>query len=155
MRHISLYHALVIKDEQQFWKRILIVDDEADVTITFKAGIEESNNNNSTNKRIEVFTSNNPLVALSEFKPLFYDLLLVDINMPHMNGFKLSEKILAIDINVKVCHMSSAEINREALREIYPAIDLGCFITKPVTIDYLVERIRSELEKSSYATFIS
>jgi DNA-binding response OmpR family regulator len=150
-----LYHALVIKDEQQFWKRILIVDDEADVTITFKAGIEESNNNNSTDKRIEVFTSNNPLVALSEFKPLFYDLLLVDINMPHMNGFKLSEKILAIDINVKVCYMSSAEINREALREIYPAIDLGCFITKPVTIDYLVERIRSELEKSSYATFIS
>jgi DNA-binding response OmpR family regulator len=81
--------------------------------------------------------------------------LLVDINMPHMNGFELCEKIFAIDINVKVCYMSSAEINREALREIYPAINLGCFITKPVTIDYLVERIRSELEKSSYATFIS
>jgi YesN/AraC family two-component response regulator len=62
----------------------LIVDDEADVTITFKAGIEESNN--GTGKRIEVYTSNNPVVALSEFKPLFYDLLLVDINMPHMNG---------------------------------------------------------------------
>ena len=155
MRHISLYHAVVIKDEQQFWKRILIVDDGADVTITFKAGIEESNNNKGTDKRIEVYTSNNPVVALSEFKPLFYDLLLVDINMPHMNGFELCEKIFAIDINVKVCYMSSAEINREALREIYPAINLGCFITKPVTIDYLVERIRSELEKSSYATFIS
>jgi CheY-like chemotaxis protein len=155
MRHISLYHAVVIKDEQQFWKRILIVDDEADVTITFKAGIEENNNNNGTDKRIEVYTSNNPVVALSEFKPVFYDLLLVDINMPHMNGFELCEKILAIDINVKVCYMSSAEINREALREIYPAINLGCFITKPVPIVYLVDRIRSELEKSSYATFIS
>jgi CheY-like chemotaxis protein len=53
---------------------------------------------------------------LSEFKPNFYDLLLVDINMPHMNGF---EKILAIDINVKVCFMScAAEINREAKRNI-------------------------------------
>jgi len=153
MRHISLYHA--IKDEQKFWKRILIVDDEADVTITFKAGIEESNNNNGTDKRIEVYTSNNPVVAISEFKPAFYDLLLVDINMPHMNGFELCEKILAIDINVKVCFMSCVETNREALREIYPAINSGCFITKPVTIDYLVERIRSELEKSSYATFIS
>jgi hypothetical protein len=39
-----------------------------------------------------------------------------------MNGFELSEKILAIDINVKVCFMSSGEINCEALREIYPAI---------------------------------
>ena len=116
-----------------------------DVTITFKAGIEDSNNNNDANKRIEVYTSNNPVVALSEFKPNFYDLLLVDINMPHMNGFELCEKILAIDINVKVCFMSSVEINREALREIYPAISLGCFIRKPVTIDYLVKRIMLEL----------
>ena len=64
-----------------------------------------------------------------------------------MNGFKLSEKILAIDINVKVCYMSSAEINREALREIYPSFkSLGCFMRKPVTIDYLVKRIMSELD---------
>jgi CheY-like chemotaxis protein len=149
-----LYDTVVIKDEQRFWKRILIVDDEADVTITFKAAIEDNNNNDDANKRIEVYTSNNPVLALSEFKPHFYDLLLVDINMPHMNGFELCEKILAIDINVKVCYMSSAEINREALREIYPAISLGCFIRKPVSIDYLVERIRSDLN-SSYATFIS
>jgi len=144
MRHISLYHA--IKDEQRVWKRILIVDDEADVTITFKAGIEENYNNNGTDKRIEVYTSNNPVVAISEFKPAFYDLLLVDINMPHMNGFELCEKILAIDINVKVCFMSSGEINWEALREMYPTRQEGCFIRKPVTIDHLLKRIRSELD---------
>jgi two-component SAPR family response regulator len=141
-----LYQTVVIKGKQRFWKRILIVDDDADVTITFKAGIEQINNNNDANKRIKVYTSNCPVVALSEFKPNFYDLLLVDINLPHMNGFELSEKILAIDINVKICFMSSGEINREALREIYPAISLGCFIRKPVTIDYLVKRIRSELD---------
>src|SRR5215467_8494990 len=140
MRHISLYHA--IKDEQRFWKRILIVDDEADVTITFKVGIEESNNNNGTNKRIEVYTSNNPVVAISEFKPAFYDLLLVDINMPHMSGFELCEKILAIDINVKVCFMSSGEINQEALREIYPTRQEGCFIRKPVTISIYKQGFR-------------
>jgi CheY-like chemotaxis protein len=86
------------------------------------------------------------VVALSEFKPNFYDLLLVDINMPHMNGFELCEKILTININVKVCFMSCVEINHEALREIHPAISLGCLITKPVTTDYLLERIRSELD---------
>ena len=139
-----LYSTVVIKDEKQFWKRILIVDDDVDVTITFKAAIE--NSNNDTNKRIEVQTSNNPVVALSEFKPNFYDLLLVDINMSHMNGFELCEKILAIDINVRVCFMSSGEINREALREIYPTRQEGCFIRKPVTIDYLLERIRLELD---------
>ena len=106
--------------KQRFWKRILIVDD---IKITFKAGIEDSNNNhNDANRRIEVHTYNNPVIALSEFKPNFYDLLLVDIKMPNMNGFQLCEKILAVDISVRVCFMSSAEIKREALREIYPAI---------------------------------
>ena len=138
--------AIAVPEKKPFWKRILIIDDDSDFTITFKAGIEDSNNNNDANKRIEIYTSNNPVVALSEFKPNFYDLLLVDINLPHMNGFELCEKILAIDLNVKVCFMSSGEINREALREIYPAISLGCFIRKPVTIDYLVKRIRSELD---------
>jgi len=140
-----LYQPVVVI-KQRFWKRILIVDDEADVTLTFKAGIEDSYNKTDANKRIEVYTSSNPVVALSEFKPNFYDLLLSDINMPHMNGFELSEKILAIDINVQVCFMSSVEINREALREIYPSLTLGCFIRKPVTIDYLIKRIMSELD---------
>jgi CheY-like chemotaxis protein len=134
------------KGQQRFWKRILIVDDEKDITLAFKVGIEESNNNNDINKRIEVYTSNDPVVALSEFKPNYYDLLLVDINMPHINGFELCEKIFAIDINVRVCLMSSGEINWEALREMYPTRQEGCFIRKPVTIDYLLERIRSELD---------
>jgi CheY-like chemotaxis protein len=139
--------AIVIKDEQRYWKRILIIDDDADVTLTFKAVIEDGNNNDvDVNKRIEVYTSNDPVASLSEFKPNFYDLLLVDINMPHMNGFELCEKIFAIDINVRVCLMSSGEINWEALREMYPTRQEGCFIRKPVTMDYLLKRIRSELD---------
>ena len=140
------YSVVVIKEEQRFWKRLLIVDDDADLTMTFRAVIEDSNNDVDVNKRIEVFTSNDPVASLSEFKPNFYDLLLVDINMPRMNGFELSEKILAIDINVRICFMSNGEINREALREIYPTRQEGCFIRKPVSIDYLLKRIRSELD---------
>jgi DNA-binding response OmpR family regulator len=93
-------------------------------------------------------------MALSEFKPNFYDVLLVDINMPYMKGFQLCEKILAIDINVRVCFMSSAEINLEALRDIYPALNLGCFIRKPVTIDYLLKRFfSSRLYRLYYNVF--
>jgi DNA-binding NtrC family response regulator len=139
-----LYHPVVIKDEQRFWKRILIVDDDEDITLAFKVGIEDSNT--PTSRKIEVHTYNNPAITLSESKPNFYDLLLTDINMPQMNGFQLCEKILAIDVNVKVCFMSCGKINREAVREIYPSLSLGCFIRKPVTIDYLVKRIMSELD---------
>ena len=64
----------VTKQQQRFWKRILIVDDAIDVTMTFKEVIEESNNYVDVNKRIEVYTSNDPTVALSDIKPNFYDL---------------------------------------------------------------------------------
>src|SRR3982750_3601379 len=83
-------------------KRILVVDDDPDITLTFKVGLElDYDNDNKV--RFEVYTYNNPLVALSQFKPNFYDLLLTDIYMPHMNGFELSQKILEIDVNVRVC----------------------------------------------------
>jgi CheY-like chemotaxis protein len=144
LMHKQDAYKTLTKEQERFWKRILIVDDNVDITVTFKIAIED--NNTTLTKKIEVYTSNNPVVALSEFKANFYDLLLLDINMPYMNGFDLCEKMLAIDINVKVCFMSSGEINRKALREIYPAISVGCFIRKPVTIDFLIKRIMSELD---------
>jgi DNA-binding response OmpR family regulator len=122
-------------------KKILIIDDHYDTTLTFKAALENNNN-----KEFEVYTSNDPLAALLEFKPNFYDLLLTDINLPYMNGFELSEKILKLDLNVKVCFMSAGEVNHEAIREIHPSLNIGCFIQKPVTIDYLVKRVKAELE---------
>ena len=86
----SLYQPIVIEDKQGFWRRILIVDDDVDVTTTFKVTIEDSDNDIDVNKRIEVYTSNDPVIALSEFKANFYDLLLVDINMPHVLHFIIS-----------------------------------------------------------------
>jgi hypothetical protein len=53
----------VDKEQERFWKRILIVDDDNDITTTFKAAIEDSNNENDANNRIEVYTSNDPIVA--------------------------------------------------------------------------------------------
>ena len=68
-----------------------------------------------------------------------------------MNGFELSERILKLDVNVKVCFMSAEEVNHEAIRKIHPSLNIGCFIQKPVTKDYLIEsksRVRaSRLKK--------
>jgi CheY-like chemotaxis protein len=60
--------------------------------------------NDSNDKiRFEVYAYNNPAVALSEFKSNFYDLMLIDVYMPDMNGFEFCEKILELDINIRVC----------------------------------------------------
>jgi two-component SAPR family response regulator len=58
------------------------------------------------------------LTALLDFRPTLYDLLLIDINLPYMNGIELYEKISKIDLDVKVCIMSAGEVNHEAIREI-------------------------------------
>ena len=63
-----------------------------------------------------------------------------------MNGFQLCEKILELDVNIRVCFMSALEVNIQALREVYPNVSLGCFIEKPVSIKYLIERLAAELD---------
>ena len=97
-------------------------------------------------KRFEVYTYNDPLLVLKEFKPLFYDLLLTDIYMPKINGFQLCEKILELDVNIRVCFMSALEVNVEALREVYSKVSFGCFIKKPFSIEYLIKRLSTELD---------
>jgi|SRR5215217_4507070 DNA-binding response OmpR family regulator len=129
-----------------FTKRILIVDDDPDITFTFKKAFDEANRIGGNKSSFHVSTYNDPIIALSEFKPDFYDLLLVDINMPKMNGFDFCVKVLEIDINPRVCFMSSGLINQEALREQYPSLSIGCFIRKPVTIENIVRRVKAELE---------
>jgi CheY-like chemotaxis protein len=96
--------------------------------------------------RLEVYTYNNPLLVVKDFKPHFYDLLLTDIYMPEMNGFQLCEKLLEMDVNIRVCFMSASRLSIQALREVYPNVSFGCFIEKPVSIKYLIERLAAELD---------
>lgn len=121
-------------------KRILIVDDSPDITFTLRIELENSGT------PFQVYSYDNPVTALIEFKPNFYDLLIIDINMPLMDGFELCKKLLQKDLNVKVCFMTSGEINMDAVREVHPLKSIGCFIKKPVTTDVLVKHIKAERE---------
>ena len=72
-------------------------------------------------------------------------LLLIDINMPLMDGFQLAQNLLRRDLNVRVCFMTSGEINVNAAREVHPLKSIGCFIKKPITSEQLLRRIKAEL----------
>jgi DNA-binding response OmpR family regulator len=127
-----------ITNDRAFSKTVLIIDDDPDVTMVFSLGLQDEG--------FDVYTYNDPLEALSQFRPNFYDLILIDINMPKMNGIELAIQILELDANVKICFVTAGEANIEVLRELYPTRSIGCYIKKPVTIDQLVRRIKAELE---------
>ena len=80
-----------------------MVDDNSDVAFILRIGLE---NGDAT---MQVSSHDNPVKAFAEFKPNFYDLLIVDVSMPLMNGFELYQKLLEKDINIKVCFMTSCE----------------------------------------------
>ena len=116
-----------------------MVDDNPDIVFTLRIGLERDST-------MQVYSYDNPVSALLEFKPNFYDLLLIDVNMPMMDGFQLANKLLQKDLNVRVCFMTSGEINMDAAREVHPLKSIGCFIKKPITTEQLLRHVKAELE---------
>jgi DNA-binding NtrC family response regulator len=121
-------------------KRVLIVDDDPDILITYKKGLED-------NGLFEVETFADPEEALSNFRSGLYDCLIIDIRMPKMDGFQLYDKMKDIDNKVKVCFITAYEVNYEALRKVFPTLGLECFIQKPIEVSQLVRKINAELEQ--------
>jgi CheY-like chemotaxis protein len=136
-----------VSPKPPFIKRILVADDDPDITLTFKTGLDGVYYGDGDKKKsFEVYTYNDPSLVVKEFKPYFYDLLLTDIYMPKMNGFQLYEKIIELDVNIRVCFMSALAVNIQALRQVYRNVGFGCFIEKPVSIEYLIKRLSAELD---------
>jgi DNA-binding NtrC family response regulator len=109
-------------------KRVLIVDDEADVNLLFKIILEENN-------QLMVHSYTDAITALRNFRSGFYDLVLLDIKMPKMNGFELYKEISRIDPKVKVCFLTASEKYYESFRreeEINAILGENYFIQKPI-----------------------
>ncbi|HJR47998.1 MAG TPA: response regulator [Nitrososphaeraceae archaeon] len=114
--------------------RVMMVDDEQDITTVFKMGLE--------NNQFIVTTFNDPLEALSKFRPGFYDLLILDIRMPGMDGFQLYRNIRDIDNKVKVCFLTAFDESRRELRTSFPFLEeVKCYLKKPITVRDLVKRL--------------
>jgi two-component SAPR family response regulator len=98
-------------------------------------------------RRFQVTVYIDPILALLEFKPHFYDLLLIDIDMPSVGGFDLGEKILKLDPNIKICFMSTGEVHYGAIREyLYASEGIDCFIKKRIPCADSVNRVLQELQ---------
>ena len=113
--------------------------------LTFKKGLEEVQNTIVEGVNIQVDTFADPKEALTSFKAGVYDLLLLDIRMPNINGFELYKELKKIDDKPKVCFITAYELYYDALKKDFPELDVGCFIKKPISIEDLAIKIREEV----------
>ena len=118
-------------------KKVLIVDDEPDINTILKKVFEQNGFNADS--------YDDPILALENFKAGSYDLLLLDIKMPEMDGFHLYQKMKTIDSNVKVCFLTASEMYYERFRneEEFNEIDKDLFLQKPIENEDLINKINT------------
>jgi two-component system response regulator ChvI len=80
---------------------------------------------------------------MEHFKPHFYDIVITDIRMPGLNGFDLYRLIRKQDESVKVFFMTAFEVLEQEIKVAFPNLPPNSFITKPITIEKLVQLIES------------
>jgi DNA-binding response OmpR family regulator len=119
----------------------MVVDDEYDITFTLEAGLEDGGFD------VDAFTD--PELALSSFKPGLYDLVLIDIKMPKIDGFVLYELLKTVDPGVKVCFLTASEMYREEIREVeHCALNKDLFLQKPISNNDLILEIKKRINST-------
>jgi DNA-binding response OmpR family regulator len=119
---------------QEEQKKILAVDDETDLTMLCRLALEYHG--------FKVDTFNDPQKALSNYKPGYYDLIILNIKMPKMDGFQLYDEIKKKDHKAKVCFLTASELYYEEFRKRkYNAIDKDLFLRKPIENEELLKEV--------------
>ena len=122
--------------------RILVVDDESDITLTLKAGLE-------TVGLFDVDAFSDPEVALKSFKPDFYALVLIDIMMPKMDGFELYESLKKIDPDIKAFFLTASEMYYGVRRGVeHCALNEDLFLQKPISTGDLVMEVNKRINST-------
>jgi two-component system, OmpR family, response regulator ChvI len=121
-------------------KRILIVDDEPDVNLILKMVLEGDG--------FQVDTFDAPLLALEYFRNGLYDLVILDIKMPKMNGFELYKEIRKIDEKIKTCFLTAGETYDPVYADISNQLGANCFIRKPIENQELINHINDIMDNA-------
>ena len=120
----------------------MVVDNERDITIALQVGLEDGGFN------VDTFTD--PSLALKSFKPNFYDLVLIDIVMPNMDGFELYERLKKIDSDIRVYFLTASEMYHEEFRKAeHSALNKDLFLQKPISTDDLVREVSRKISSNN------
>jgi PleD family two-component response regulator len=120
--NISITNATTHSKKKKLPHKILLVDEDYDILTTIKHCLEDTND-------FIVDTFSNPLEVISAFQPEFYDLILIDIKMPKMNGFELYQELRkkADNVEIRACFITAYEIYYETLKLEFPELIIVMF----------------------------
>jgi DNA-binding response OmpR family regulator len=122
-------------------KRILLVDDEHDICMVYQIVLEDAG--------YECISYTDSVKALKEFRPNYYDLILLDIKMPILNGFELCKKIREIDKTVHIIFITASEAYYEKFRgSHFPELSKVNYIQKPIGNEELVQIVNMIIANS-------
>ena len=103
-------------------RRIMIINDNEDTNFSIKTVLEEvelkGESGAKVTHKIRVYPF--PNHALEDFNAELYDLVLIDIVMPNINGFELYHRIRNQDNRVKLCFLTASDLPEEIKREMFP-----------------------------------
>ena len=115
-------------------KRILLVDDEHDICMVYQMVLQDAG--------FECISYIDPVKALQEFRANYYDLILLDIKMPVLNGFEICKKIIEIDKTVHIIFITASEEYYEKFRNHrFPELAKINYIQKPIGNEELVRLV--------------
>jgi two-component system response regulator ChvI len=117
-------------------KRVLIIDDEPDIILTLRMDLEQNG--------FRTDSYSDSILAYKNFRAGLYDLVLLDIKMPNVDGFQLYQKIKRTDSRVKICFLTASEFYDEEIRKEqgFDGFNEELFLRKPVEIACLIDTIR-------------
>jgi DNA-binding response OmpR family regulator len=115
-------------------KKVLIVDDEKDVADALRLGLERNG--------FQVVAYYDAAEALAAFKPGLFDLSIIDIRMPGMNGFELFRKIQKLDPGAKICFLTAFEMYKSEFQKLFPDLPVAGFLRKPISIAELTVEVK-------------
>jgi DNA-binding response OmpR family regulator len=122
--------------------RILLVDDDSDFVNVLGRGLEVNG------FHVDAFSSSKG--ALDAFKPDVYDLAVMDIRMPGLDGFQLYREMKKRDPAITACFLSAFEIHPSEFEKVFPSLsEIKTIIKKPVSIHHLVREIKPLLRVSA------
>lgn len=119
-------------------KRILLVDDEADIVTIFKRSLE--------NAGFEVQAYTDPTAAFKKYTPNYFDLLILDFKMQKLDGSELYRMIREIDNDAKVCFLSADQTHFKQHQDSMPQLGADHFLHKPIALQEFVNKVKKLLQ---------